>query len=40
MGAERRLDRCRGSGKARCLNYQTQPWQMTGAHVALSLRVP
>src|SRR5262249_11649572 len=26
IGAGRRLDRCRGSSKARCLNCQTQPW--------------
>src|SRR6516164_561968 len=26
MGAGRRLDRCRASSKARCLNCQTQPW--------------
>jgi hypothetical protein len=34
MGAGRRLDRCRGSSKAHCLNCQTQPWQMPGARVA------
>src|SRR5262245_50802745 len=26
MGTGRRLDRCRGSSKVRCLNCQTQPW--------------
>ena len=30
MGAGRRLDRCRGSSKARCLNYQIQPLGWAG----------